>query len=162
MHCLANFGVAIAIIACTRCLVHAGEVVDTRESDHAVIRPVRLDEVTWTHGFWADRFATVRDRSLPAMWELMKGTRYKPFYQHFLIAAGDIEGEHHGAQWNDGDFYKFLEAVTAAYAVTDDPALDNILDQSIDAIGRAQRADGYIHTPVLIRQRNGDRNARAI
>jgi DUF1680 family protein len=161
MHCRANFGIAIAIFACSSLLVRAGEVVDTRESDHAVVRPVGLDEVTWTHGFWADRFATMRDRSLPAMWELMKGTRYKPFYQHFLIAAGDIEGEHHGAQWNDGDYYKFLEAVTAAYAVTDDPALNKILDRSIDAIGRAQRADGYIHTPVLIRQRNGDRNARA-
>ena len=37
---------------------------------------------------------------------------------------------------------------------------EQILDQSIDAIGRAQRADGYIHTPVLIRQRNGDRDAK--
>ena len=90
----------------------------------------------------------------------MKGTKYKPFYQHFLIAAGDIEGDYHGAQWNDGDFYKFLEAVCATYAVTRDPQLEAILDQSIDAIGRAQRADGYIHTPVLIRQRNGDRDAQ--
>ncbi|HEY3392560.1 MAG TPA: beta-L-arabinofuranosidase domain-containing protein, partial [Lacipirellulaceae bacterium] len=161
MHRRASFGVSIAIVACNSLVVRAGEVVDTRESAHAVVRPVRLDEVRWTHGFWADRFATVRNRSLPAMWQLMKGTRHKPFYQHFLIAAGDIQGEHHGAQWNDGDYYKFLEAVTAAYAVTRDPALKKILDQSIDAIGRAQRADGYIHTPVLIRQRNGDRNARA-
>jgi DUF1680 family protein len=44
--------------------------------------------------------------------------------------------------------------------VTRDPALEVILDQSIAAIGRAQRGDGYIHTPVLIRQRNGDQSAR--
>ena len=123
MQRLANFGLAFAIAACNSFLAQAGEVVDTRESDQAVVRPVRLDEVKWTHGFWADRFATLRERSLPAMWELMKGTRHKPFYQHFLIAAGDIEGEHHGAQWNDGDFYKFLEAATAVYAVTGDPEL---------------------------------------
>jgi DUF1680 family protein len=121
---------------------------------------VRLDEVQWTEGFWADRFATCRERSLPAMWEIMRGTKYKPFYQHFLIAAGELEGEHHGAQWNDGDFYKFLEAVCAVYAVTHDRALLEILDQSIAAIGRAQRADGYIHTPALIRARNGDKSAR--
>jgi DUF1680 family protein len=94
------------------------------------------------------------------MWEIMRGTEYKPFYQHFLIAAGDVEGNYHGAQWNDGDFYKFLEAVCAVYAVTRDPQLQQILDQSIHAIGRAQQADGYIHTPVLIRQRNGDRDAQ--
>jgi DUF1680 family protein len=117
--------------------------------------------VRWTTGFWADRFATCRDRSLPAMWEIMRGTHYKPFYQHFLIAAGELDGEHHGAQWNDGDFYKFLEAACAVYAVTHDPALQQILDQSIAAIGRAQREDGYIHTPVLIRVRNGDASARA-
>ena len=58
--------------------------------------------------------------------------------------------------WNDGDFYKFLEAVCAVYAVTRDPQLANILDQSVDAISRAQRNDGYLHTPVLIRARNGD------
>jgi DUF1680 family protein len=141
-------------------LLCAGEVVDSRRSEHAAVVPVRLDEVTWTRGFWADRFVTVCEASIPTMWELMKGTRYKPFYQHFLIASGDVEGEHHGAQWNDGDFYKFLEAVTAAYAVTRDPTFEGILDQSIDAIGRAQRGDGYIHTPVLIRQRNGDSSAR--
>ncbi len=157
---LASFSVAIAIFAGNCMLLDAGEVVDSRHSDHAVVLPVRLDEVTWTRGFWADRFGTVRDKSVPAMWELMKGTRYKPFLQHFLIAAGEAEGEHRGAQWNDGDFYKFLEAVIAVNAAAKDPTLDNILKESIDAIGRAQRADGYIHTPVLIRQRNGDPSAR--
>ena len=61
------------------------------------MQPVSLDEVRWTDGFWADRFETVRKRSIPAMWEIMKGTKYKPFFQHFLIAAGDIEGDYHGA-----------------------------------------------------------------
>ena len=77
------------------------------------VLPVQLNEVQWTDGFWADRLETVRTRSIPAMWEIMKGTKYKPFYQNFLIAAGEAEGEYHGAQWNDGDFYKFLEAVCA-------------------------------------------------
>ena len=146
---------AIAIAAIALC---AGEVAYAAEaaSPHAVVRPVPLADVRWTDGFWANRFAVNRERSIPAMWEIMKGTSHKPFLVHFLIAAGDVEGDYHGAQWNDGDFYKFLEGVTATYAVTRDPKLLAILDQSIDAIGRAQRADGYIHTPVLIRQRNGD------
>ncbi|MEO2003480.1 MAG: beta-L-arabinofuranosidase domain-containing protein, partial [Candidatus Poribacteria bacterium] len=35
-----------------------------------------------------------------------------------------------------------------------------IVQQSVDAIGKAQREDGYIHTPTLIRSRNGDTDAQ--
>ena len=86
----------------------------------------------------------------------MKSGKHKPFLGHFLIAAGDAEGDYHGAPWNDGDFYKFLEAVTALHAVDPSPELAGILDESIAAIAKAQREDGYIHTPVLIAHRNGD------
>jgi DUF1680 family protein len=155
----------VALLLCGVTALRAGELTDTGRSKFAKLQPVRLDEVRWSpgssdHGFWAERFDVLRRRSIPAMWEIMRGTKHKPYYQHFLVAAGDIEGEYHGAQWNDGDFYKFLEAVCATYAVTRDRELEQILEQSIDAISRAQRADGYIHTPVLIRQRNGDRDAQ--
>lgn len=138
----------------------ADEVVDTRESEHAAVRPVALDEVHWTEGFWADRYVTCCDHSIPAMWDIMKGTRYRPYLQNFLIAGGQAEGDYHGAPFNDGDFYKFLEGACAALAVTHDPQLEAIIEQSIDAIGRAQRDDGYIHTPVLIAQLHGDPNAK--
>jgi DUF1680 family protein len=147
-------------------VVHSADLADTRQSKFAKLQPVGIDEVRWTNdgggatGFWAQRLERLRSSSIPAMWEIMKGSQYKPYYQHFLIAAGELEGRYRGAQWNDGDFYKFLEAVIATNAVTRDDGLARILDQSIDAIGRAQRADGYIHTPVLIAQRNGDKNAQ--
>ena len=54
--------------------------------------PVPLADVHWTDGFWANRFAVNRERSIPAMWEIMQGTEYKPFLVHFLIAAGDVRG----------------------------------------------------------------------
>jgi DUF1680 family protein len=161
LHRICGIASAVALTLCGFVTLFAGEVTDTRQSNFAMLRPVRLDEVRWTRGdsgsgFWADRFDTLRTRSIPAMWDIMKGAKYKPFYQHFLIAAGDMEGEYHGAPWNDGDFYKFLEAVCATYAVTRNPELEAILQQSIAAIGKAQREDGYIHTPVLIAQRNGE------
>jgi uncharacterized protein len=136
--------------------VDASEVVDMRRSPHAKLQSIALADVVWTEGFWADRFATLRERSIPAMWKLMRDGKYKPFLGHFKIAAGDAAGEYHGAPWNDGDFYKFLEAVTAVYAVTRDPQLAAILDESIPVIAKAQRDDGYLHTPVLIAHRNGD------
>jgi len=141
-------------------MADSGGLVDTRRSPHAIVRPVGLNEVRWTEGFWAERSAVCRERSIPAMWEIMRGDRYKPYLQHFLIAAGEMDGKYRGAPWNDGDFYKFLEGACIALAVEPDPDLERIVQQSVEAIGRAQRDDGYIHTPTLIRQRNGDPDAR--
>ena len=65
---------------------------------------------------------------------------------------GLAEGRHRGPGWNDGDFYKWLEAAAAVFAVTKDAALDRRMDEVIGVIARAQRGDGYLHTPVLIAQ----------
>ena len=67
--------------------VAAGEpgLVDDRASPHAQVRSVGLDQVYWTHGFWADRFALCRQQMIPAMWQLMAGTNYSQFYQNFRI-----------------------------------------------------------------------------
>ena len=135
-------------------------VVDSRESPHAVWRPVGLDEVRWTEGFWGQRVRTNREHSIPAMWRLMRDSRYKPFYEHFLIAAGKREGDYHGAAWNDGDFYKWIEAACSTLATSDDPALRQAVDEAVAAVVAAQRSDGYLHTPVLIAQRNGDPGAQ--
>ena len=133
----------------------AGDAATIPSRPGAFATPVSPGEVNWSDGFWADRYQMLVDRSLPAMWGLMRNGTYKPFLQHFLIAAGRIDGEHHGAAWNDGDFYKFLEAVTRVNAVTRDAQWKEILDHSIEAIAAAQRHDGYLHTPVLIALRNG-------
>ena len=97
---------------------------------------------------------------VPSMWDIMKGTKYKPFLEHFRIAAGLSEGGYHGAKWNDGDFYKWIEAVCAVQAIERNPVWDRRLDEIISVIGKAQRADGYIHTPVLVAARNGDESAK--
>ena len=135
-------------------------IADTSRSKFAVVEPVAIDEVRWTDGFWADRLEVCHNKSVPSMWELMRDGTYKPFLEHFLIAAGQAEGDYHGAQWNDGDFYKWLEAAIATWAVTKDAELKEAIDTSIAAIAAAQRDDGYLHTPVLIRQRNGDKTAK--
>ena len=52
---------AIAIVdgRWLRCASRAVHAARADRSPHAVVQPVRLDEVRWTDGFWADRFATV-------------------------------------------------------------------------------------------------------
>jgi len=35
--------------------------------------------------------------------------QHKPYLEHFRIAAGLSDGSYRGAQFNDGDFYKWME-----------------------------------------------------
>jgi DUF1680 family protein len=143
--------VLAAFVALASAAPAAGQV-----SPHAAVGPVGISEARWTTGFWADRFETCRTATVPAMGRVMEGTERSQFLHNFRIAAGLAEGKHRGPPWNDGDLYKWLEAVAAVYAVTRDPALDRRMDETIAVIAKAQRADGYLHTPVLIANRNGD------
>ena len=137
----------------------AAPVINNAASPHAEVRAVGLDEVHWTEGFWAQRFEACRTQMLPSMGRLMEGTNYTHFFRNFEIASGLVEGRSRGAAFNDGEFYKLIEATSAMYAVTRDEYYDQHLDRAIEVIAKAQRADGYIYTPVLIAQRNGDTNA---
>ncbi len=128
-------------------------------SPFAKVEPIALAEARWTSGFWADRFELCRTQMIPSMERLMTGTNYTQFFRNFEIAAGLAEGRSRGAPFNDGDFYKWMEAASATLAVTKGADLEKRLDALITVIARAQRADGYLHTPVLIRQRSGDTNA---
>ncbi len=133
-------------------------VVDTTCSPFAKIRTVGLDEVHWTQGFWLDRFELCRTQMIPSMGRLMEGTNYSQFYYNFEIAAGLVDGKPHGATFNDGDFYKFLEGASATLAVTNNPDLRQMLDRIIAVIGRAQATNGYLDTWVQLHQRDGDTN----
>lgn len=134
-------------------------LTDTSASPHVAVRSVGLGEVAWTRGFWAGRFAVCRDAMVPTMGRLMSGTEPSQFLHNFKVAAGLVAGRHRGPRWNDGDFYKWIEAASALMAVARDDALDRRLDEVIGVIAMAQRHDGYLHTPVQIRARNGDRDA---
>lgn len=115
-----------------------------------------LRDVRWTGGFWKARQDTCFYRSLPAMSVLMHDTVRSQFLHNFRIAAGEVPGTHRGPDWNDGDTYKWLEALCAAWALTGDMRLRGQLDHAVTLIKTAQRKDGYLHTPVLIANRNGD------
>ena len=116
----------------------------------------RYEQSVWTGNFWFDCTDVCRTSTVPSMGKLMDGTDRSQFWQNFRIAAGEVAGRHRGPPWNDGDSYKWLEAVASLYAANRDPALDKQMDEYIRLIAKSQRADGYLHTPVLIRERNGE------
>lgn len=126
---------------------------------YAQVQPLKLAEARWTSGFWFARFELCRTNMLPNMGRLMEGTNYSQFLRNFEIAAGMAEGRYRGAPFNDGELYKLMQAASAAYAVAPSEYFRRNLDRVIEVMAKAQRDDGYIHTPVLVRLRNGDINA---
>jgi hypothetical protein len=135
-------------------------VTNTTASPFVKMRAVDLDSVRWTGGFWGRWFTVCRHNMIPNMWELLKDPAVSHAYANFRVAAGLEEGVHKGPPWSDGDFYKWLEATAAVFAVTKEPGLDRLLDEVIAAVGKAQRDDGYLHTPMIIKQRHGQRETK--
>lgn len=116
-------------------------------------------ECQWTGGFWGERLKICRAASIPSMARIMQGKDLSQFIENFRIASGKSIGKHRGPAWNDGDCYKWLEAVAHLYRAEPDPELASWMDQTIAEIAAAQRADGYLHTPVIIQANAGDPTA---
>lgn len=112
-----------------------------------------MSDVKLTDGFWAEKLKVCRDSMIPYMWDLYKDPKSAHAFTNFEIAAGLKGGEHVGPPFHDGDFYKLIEALAAVYSVTKDPCLDRYMDEVIPVIAKSQRADGYIHTPTMIEER---------
>jgi DUF1680 family protein len=149
---------SLLVFVCLSLNAFPAGVVDTTASRFAKIQTVGLDEVKWTRGFWADRFELCRTQMVPSMARLMQGTNYSQFYYNFEILAGLAEGKPHGASFNDGDFYKFLEGAAATLAVTNDSRINEKLDEVIGVIAQVQQTNGYIDTWVQLHQRETNSN----
>jgi DUF1680 family protein len=146
-------------------------ISDTSQSPHVTLRSLPLGTVKWTHGFWADRVQITRSRMIPTMGAMMHNDERVKFIGNFEVAAGLVDGRHRGPRWNDGDFYKWLEAACATLvertggrksssaAATGESRtpISQQIDDAIDLIRKAQREDGYIHTDIQIRVNSGER-----
>lgn len=128
-------------------------LVNTLNSPYARLSSVDMTDVKWTSGFWTERFSVCRDSMITSMMRLYMDPEISHSYRNFEIAAGIYQGEHQGPPFHDGDFYKLFEGLAMVYAVTKDPELDLMMDEIIRTISKAQREDGYIHTPVIIEEK---------
>ncbi len=129
-------------------------LTDMSKSHYAKMSNVPLGAVRWTDGFWGERFNVYSNVSLQSMWNTWNDPDVSHGFRNFEIAAGVCPGEHWGPPFHDGDMYKWLEAVAAVYAVNKNPELDALMDKFIGMVVKSQREDGYIHTPVIIDERN--------
>ena len=138
-------------------------LTDMSRSQQAKMQNLPLGATQWTGGFWGDRFNMLSTTGIWDMWNTWNtpwetldanGTHGSNGFRNFEVAAGTVKGKHHGPPFHDGDMYKWLEACAAVYAVTKNPKVDSLMDKFIEQVALAQRADGYIHTPVVISERN--------
>ena len=129
-------------------------LVNTSKSPYAKLISVDMDVVKWTDGFWGHWAEVSQDTMAINMLKLYENDAVCHGFCNFEIAAGYKEGVHKGAPFHDGDFYKTLEAIVSVYATTGDKKYYDELERVIKVIGEAQRQDGYIHTPTIIRQRS--------
>jgi len=134
--------------------VHAqqGGLANTTESKYAKLEPVNMNDVSWTSGFWAERFQVCEQTMVPHMMRMYLDDEISHGFANFEIAAGLKEGKHKGPPFHDGDFYKILEALIVVQSANKDSKLEAQIDSIITIIGKTQREDGYIHTPVVIEQ----------
>lgn len=148
-----------------------GGLTDMSRSQQAMMMNTPLGAVRWTGGFWGDRFQVMADTGIWSMWDTWNtpwetidalGLHGSNGFRNFEVAAGTVKGKHHGPPFHDGDMYKWLEACATVYAITKDPKLDALMDKFIGQVALAQRADGYIHTPVVISERNAGIDSHAI
>ena len=117
---------------------------------NAALRPVDINAVRWTRGFWAERYALCRDTLVPEMKKALLDTSNSACLVNFRVGAGLEQGAHRGREWSDGDCYKWIEAMAWLYAVNRDPALDKEMDTWIELIARTQAPDGYISTQIQL------------
>ena len=131
-------------------------------SKQAKMQNLPMGATRWTGGFWGNRFSMLSTTGIWSMWDTWNtpwetldkdGKHGSHGFRNFEVAAGTVKGKHHGPPFHDGDMYKWLEACAAVYAVTKDPKVDALMDKFIEQVALAQRADGYIHTPVVIAER---------
>ncbi len=157
------------MLCCTTAATAQG-LTDMTNSRQAQMKNTPLGAVKWTGGFWGDRFNMLSTTGIWDMWNTWNtpweiiddmGLHGSNGFRNFEVAAGTVKGKHHGPPFHDGDMYKWLEACATVYAITKDPKIDALMDKFIEQVALAQRNDGYIHTPVVISERNAGIDSHA-
>jgi DUF1680 family protein len=133
-------------------------LVNTSQSPFAAMKTMGINDVSWTSGFWKERFSVCRDMMFPQLWQTYTSDTICYAFKNFKVAAGMETGRFRGPSFHDGDFYKTLEAAAALFAATRDPKIDRLMDDAIAVIAKAQRADGYVYTKNIIEEKQSGKS----
>ncbi|CAM4006418.1 glycoside hydrolase family 127 protein [Paenibacillus alkaliterrae] len=119
-------------------------------------KPVSLKQVQIQDDFWNYYINLVRDVVVPYQWEAIndrvEGAERSGAVNNFKIAAGLEKGDFYGFVFQDTDVAKWLEAVAYLLVTKRDAALEQVADDMIDIIGKAQQPSGYLNTYFTIKE----------
>lgn len=111
------------------------------------LRPLGLDEVRITGGFWADRQAVNGSATLAHIESRLESEGWLPNFD--LAVVGTLPEGRRGREFSDSEVYKFLEALAWEIGRTD-AAADHELERRFRAVvarvAAAQEPDGYLNT----------------
>ena len=118
------------------------------------LRPLTAAQVHLDGGFWGERQATNRARTIPHGFDQLQAVGT---LGNLRIAAGakgtyQALNDSSGAAFPflDTDVYKWLEAVGWELGHGSDPALEAMADEAIAVVAAAQREDGYLNSFVQV------------
>src|SRR5690625_433055 len=116
---------------------------------------MKKNHVNITDGFWRTYLETVVDQVIPYQWEALNDRLpdIEPSHaiENFRIAAGEADGEFYGMVFQDSDVAKWLETVAFSLENIPNPELEQIADEVVDLLGRAQDKNGYLNTYYTVK-----------
>ncbi|WP_138754371.1 glycoside hydrolase family 127 protein [Paenibacillus sinopodophylli] len=125
---------------------------------HSPITPSAVGKVSIRDDFWSEYIRLVREVVVPYQWEVLNDRveEAEPSHaiQNFKIAAGVEQGSFYGMVFQDSDVAKWLEAVGYLLEAEPDPELENVADEVVALIAKAQQPDGYVNTYFTIKEKN--------
>ncbi|WP_157181495.1 glycoside hydrolase family 127 protein [Actinopolymorpha alba] len=119
----------------------------------AALTPLPLAAIELTGGFLGRLQQANSAMSIPRGADHLE--RQKAWVNFDNVAAGVADAEYHGPCFEDGEAYKWLEAVAWDAGRTNDPQLLEWLSSYSRRIAAAQDDDGYLNTFVQSGQRAG-------
>lgn len=108
------------------------------------LRPLGLDEVRITGGFWGERQAVNAAHTLSHILGRLESEGWLPNFD--LAAAGTLPAGRRGREFSDSEVYKYLEAAAWEIGRHADADLECTFRAVVDRVGAAQEADGYLNT----------------
>ncbi|MFI1359333.1 glycoside hydrolase family 127 protein [Streptomyces sp. NPDC020898] len=108
------------------------------------LRPLGLDEVRITGGFWARRRETNANATLAHSRDWMERVGWTGNFR--AVAEGRVQRDRRGREFADSELYKLLEAMAWQTGTGTGAAFDPDIAALTEAVASAQEPDGYLNT----------------
>ena len=119
-----------------------------------ILQTMDLNHIKVNDAFWGKYTGLVTKEIIPYQWKALNDEVEDAEPSHcisnFEIAAGLKKGEFKGWVFQDTDLAKWLEAVAYSLSYEKNDALEQLADEAIDLIGKAQEENGYLNTHFSI------------